>query len=109
MRQVLTQQRNPIDPWYRSGAESLYPRVGGQRFRMQMNAGPSRGPNRSEVSMLNSIIGLLVLIADIWAIINIVQSSVSNGSKALWVVLVLILPVLGVIIWYFAGPKSASA
>jgi hypothetical protein len=59
--------------------------------------------------MLNSIIALLVLIADIWAIINIFQSSASNGSKALWVVLVLVLPILGLIIWYFAGPKSASA
>jgi hypothetical protein len=58
--------------------------------------------------MLNTIIGLLILVADIWAIINIVQSKASTGAKALWVVLVLVLPVLGVIIWYFAGPKSAS-
>jgi hypothetical protein len=58
--------------------------------------------------MLNTIICLLILVADIWAIINIVQSKVSTGAKALWVVLVLVLPLLGVIIWYFAGPKSAS-
>jgi hypothetical protein len=58
--------------------------------------------------MLNTIIGLLILIADIWAIINIVQSSVSTGMKALWVVVVVVLPVLGLIIWYFAGPKAAS-
>ena len=58
--------------------------------------------------MLKSIIGLLILIADVWAIINIVQSNVSTGMKALWVVLVLVLPVLGLIIWYFAGPKAVS-
>lgn len=58
--------------------------------------------------MLNTIIGLLILVADIWAVINIVQSKASTGAKVLWVVLVLVLPLLGVIIWYFAGPKSAS-
>jgi len=58
--------------------------------------------------MFNGFIGLLILVADIWAILNIVQSRESTGSKALWVVLVLLLPVLGLIIWYFAGPKSAS-
>ena len=58
--------------------------------------------------MINSIIGLLVLIADIWAIVNIFQSRESAGTKALWIVLVLVLPVLGLLIWYFAGPKSAT-
>jgi hypothetical protein len=58
--------------------------------------------------MINGIIGLLILIADIWAIVNIAQSRESSGAKALWIVLVLILPVLGFAIWYFAGPKSAT-
>jgi hypothetical protein len=58
--------------------------------------------------VLTTIVSLLILIADIWAIINIIQSNESAGSKALWVVLVLVLPILGLVIWYFAGPKSAS-
>lgn len=58
--------------------------------------------------MFSGIIGLLILIADIWAILNIAQSSESTGTKALWIVLVFLLPVLGLVIWYFAGPKSAS-
>jgi len=58
--------------------------------------------------MLNGIIGLLILIADIWAIVNVAQSRESTGTKVLWIVLVLVLPVLGFAIWYFAGPKSAS-
>jgi hypothetical protein len=58
--------------------------------------------------MIDGIIGLLILIADIWAIVNIVQSGESAGKKTLWIVLVLVLPVLGFVIWYFAGPKSAS-
>jgi hypothetical protein len=58
--------------------------------------------------MFSSLLGLLILIADVWAIINIVQSRATPGAKALWVVLVLVLPVLGFVVWYFAGPKSAS-
>jgi hypothetical protein len=58
--------------------------------------------------MLTTIFSLLLLVADIWAIINIFQSKDSTGTKALWVVLVVLLPVLGLVIWYFAGPKSAS-
>ena len=58
--------------------------------------------------MTSSILGLLILVADIWAILNIVQSRESTGTKAVWVIVVLLLPLLGLIIWYFAGPKSAS-
>ena len=58
--------------------------------------------------MLTTIFTLLILVADIWAIINIFKSSESTGTKALWTVLVLVLPVLGLLIWYFVGPKSAS-
>jgi len=54
----------------------------------------------------NSIWGLLVLIADVWAIVNIFQSAATTGKKVLWTVVVLLLPVVGFILWYFAGPKS---
>lgn len=55
------------------------------------------------------IVGLLILILDIWAIVSIVQSGNSTGSKVLWIVLILLLPVLGLIIWALAGPKSKTA
>jgi len=51
--------------------------------------------------------GLIVLIADIYAIVNVAQSSATPIKKALWIVLVLVMPVLGFIIWWLAGPKSA--
>lgn len=58
---------------------------------------------------INGFWGLLVLIADIFAIVNIVQSKESNGTKVLWVLLVVLLPVLGFIIWFFAGPRGRSS
>jgi hypothetical protein len=57
---------------------------------------------------LNGLWGLIVLVADIWAIVNIFQSSATTGKKVLWTVLVIVLPVVGFIIWFFAGPKSAK-
>ena len=56
---------------------------------------------------VNSLWGLIVLVADIWAIVNIFQSSATTGAKVLWTLLVVLLPVLGFIIWFFAGPKTA--
>jgi succinate dehydrogenase/fumarate reductase cytochrome b subunit len=56
----------------------------------------------------NGLAGLLVLIADIWAIINIFQSSASNEKKLIWIVAVVLLPVLGLVLWYFLGPRSSK-
>jgi succinate dehydrogenase/fumarate reductase cytochrome b subunit len=53
--------------------------------------------------------GLIVLIADVWAIVNILQSGADTGRKVLWTVLVILLPVLGFILWYFLGPKTGKA
>ena len=54
----------------------------------------------------NGIFGLLILIGDIWAIVNIAQSSASGEKKALWIVLVVLLPLVGLILWYFLGPRN---
>ena len=48
--------------------------------------------------------GLLILIADVWAIIKIVQSGAATETKVLWVVIVAVLPVIGVVLWFFLGP-----
>jgi hypothetical protein len=53
---------------------------------------------------MQSLIGLLILIADIYAIIKIAQSSATTLAKALWIVGVLIFPIVGLIVWYLAGP-----
>jgi hypothetical protein len=55
---------------------------------------------------VGGIFGLLVLIADIWAIVHVVQSSAGTGRKVLWIVLILLLPVIGLILWFLLGPRS---
>jgi hypothetical protein len=57
---------------------------------------------------IGGIFGLLILIADIWAIVNIVQSGTTTGKKVLWIVLVVVLPVLGLILWLLLGPRTGS-
>ena len=60
--------------------------------------------------MLNigGILGIVVLVADIWAIVNVFQSRTSMGGKALWTALILVLPLLGFVIWFFAGPRQTA-
>ena len=55
-----------------------------------------------------SVFGILILAGDVWAIINIFQSSVSNEKKLLWILVVALLPVLGLILWFFLGPRDGK-
>jgi len=55
---------------------------------------------------INGPIGLLVLIADIYAIVKTVQSNAGTLTKVLWIVAILFLPVLGFLLWLIFGPRS---
>ena len=48
--------------------------------------------------------GLIILIADIYAIVMILQSSAKTVEKLIWALVIFFLPLIGLIIWYFAGP-----
>jgi len=52
------------------------------------------------------LFGVLILVADIWAVINIFQSNASNEKKLIWIVAVVLLPLLGLLLWYFMGPRA---
>jgi hypothetical protein len=58
---------------------------------------------------ITGIGGLILLVLNVWAFVSIIGSNNATGSKVLWCLLVLILPLLGFIIWLLAGPRSASA
>lgn len=51
------------------------------------------------------IFGIVILILDIIAILSVWSSAASTLSKLLWTALILILPVIGLIAWFFLGPK----
>ena len=52
------------------------------------------------------LIGIIILGLDIFAVLNVAQSSNDNGKKVLWILLIVLLPVLGLIIWALAGPRQ---
>ncbi len=52
------------------------------------------------------ILGLIVFVLDIIAIVHVIQSSMDIGKKALWVILILILPVVGMMLYFLIGNKK---
>jgi len=54
------------------------------------------------------LLGLIILIADIYAIYQVLTSSASTLSKILWTLGILLLPVVGLIVWLIAGPRGGS-
>jgi hypothetical protein len=53
------------------------------------------------------LFGLIILALDLWAIVSIFRSRERAGTKGLWTLLILILPLIGFVIWFFAGPRKA--
>lgn len=54
---------------------------------------------------VGGILGLIILALDVWAIIKVIGSGASTGAKVLWVLVILLLPVVGLILWFLLGPK----
>jgi len=58
-----------------------------------------------ELGIGGGLLGLMWLIIVIWAIIQVAGSPAGAGAKALWILIILLFPVIGLIIWFFLGPK----
>ena len=50
------------------------------------------------------LLGVIILIADIYAVLRIARSAGTDGRKAIWIAVVIVLPILGLITWYLVGP-----
>lgn len=57
------------------------------------------------MDVIGGLFSLIILILDIWAIVRIFQSGASTGAKVIWIVVIILLPLLGLILWWFFGPK----
>lgn len=55
---------------------------------------------------MGALIGLVVLVLDIIAIVDAVKSSMDTGKKALWIILVLVLPIIGMALYFLIGKKK---
>ncbi|MDT8311215.1 MAG: PLDc N-terminal domain-containing protein [Methylophaga sp.] len=55
---------------------------------------------------IGGLLGLIWLIIVIWAIIKVAKSSAGGLAKVLWILILLLFPLLGLIIWFLLGPKG---
>ena len=56
-----------------------------------------------------SLLGLVILVLDIIAIVSILKSSADTGTKILWTLLVILLPVIGMVLYFLMGPGRRAA
>ncbi len=52
------------------------------------------------------ILGLIHLALVVYAAIQIWGSKADDIKKILWILVVLVFPLVGLIVWYFIGPKK---
>ncbi len=61
------------------------------------------------VFFTSSVIGLLIFVLDIVAIASVLMGRGSIGHKLLWILLILLLPVVGMVLYFIFGRSSADA
>jgi hypothetical protein len=58
--------------------------------------------------MLYDLVGILTLLLVIWALVGILQSGATPVEKLIWVIVILVLPLIGFLLWYLMGPGSKA-
>jgi hypothetical protein len=51
-----------------------------------------------------SLVGLLILVLDVIALVSLLKSGADATTKILWLLLIVLLPVLGMILYFVMGP-----
>ena len=54
------------------------------------------------------LVWLIVTVLDVIAIVSILKSSADGGTKILWALLVIFLPVVGMVLYFLMGPGRRS-
>ena len=52
------------------------------------------------------ILGIVHLVLFIWALLSIIGSRASGLAKLIWILIVFVFPLIGLIVWFFIGPKK---
>ena len=55
---------------------------------------------------MTGILGLLVLVLDIIALVDVLKSSMNTDKKILWIILIVLLPVIGMLLYFLIGKKQ---
>ncbi|XOV91431.1 MAG: PLDc N-terminal domain-containing protein [Bacteroidota bacterium] len=54
------------------------------------------------------IVGIIAVSLAIWAIIDVIRSSMNMNQRTLWIVIVIIFPIVGPLIYFLKGKASTS-
>ncbi len=62
------------------------------------------------MNLIGGAFGLIILALNVWAIANILANTVLRKAiKFMWIGIIVFLPVLGLILWFFlVGPKPST-
>lgn len=56
--------------------------------------------------MIKILLSLALFVMTIWAIISVVSSNEGVATKVIWIVVILLLPIIGLVAWFFLGPRA---
>lgn len=56
-----------------------------------------------------NLIYLIVVVLDVIALVKLLQSGADTGSKILWAILIILLPVVGMVLYFLMGPGRSKA
>ena len=51
-----------------------------------------------------SLVSIVILVLDIIALVSLLKSGADTGTKILWALLIILLPLLGMILYFLMGP-----
>jgi hypothetical protein len=57
----------------------------------------------------SSLLATVVIVLDIIAIVSVLMGVSSPGRKLLWVVVILLLPLIGMVLYFLFGRSAADA
>ncbi|MFG0407594.1 PLDc N-terminal domain-containing protein [Pseudomonas sp. NY5710] len=49
---------------------------------------------------------VIILLVDLWAIVSVFRSDKADATKAMWALLLLALPIVGLAVWGIWGPRG---
>ena len=61
------------------------------------------------MGFLHLVLGLIILVLDVVAIVSVLGGTSSGGRKLLWVIIILLFPVIGVILYFLIGQSPRDA
>ena len=56
--------------------------------------------------VVGGLLGLIWLIIVVWAIVKVAKSPAGPVAKLLWIIVLLLFPLVGLIVWLLMGPKG---